>query len=208
MPGRECIIRSMVIAGLTGNFGMGKSYVLSLFRDLGAVTLDSDRIVALLLKNDDVIGKIRGLFGPEVVGADGRLDKKAVAGRIFSDDASKKKLEALLHPMVFEKIDAFTAKIKKKDCLVVVEVPLLFEGEYQGRFSKIVTVHTPEETAVERLVKAGLSRTEALSRLKAQLPIEKKKARSDYTIDNSGTKEQTKRQVEKIYRSLIEDMKK
>ncbi len=198
----------MVIAGLTGNFGMGKSYVLSLFRDLGAVTLDSDHIVALLLKNDDVIRKITDLLGSEVVGPDGRLDKKAVAGRIFSDDTSKKKLEALLHPMVFEKIDAFTAAIKKRDCLVIVEVPLLFEGEYQGRFSKTVTVHTPEETAVERLVKAGLSRNEALARLRAQLPIEMKKAQSDYTIDNSGTKEETKRQVEEIYRLLIRDLKK
>ncbi len=187
---------------------MGKSYVLSLFRDLGAVTLDSDRIVALLLKEEGVIRKIRDLFGPEVLGPDGMPDKKAIAGRIFCDEASKKKLEALLHPLVFEKIDAFIAGIRNRNCLVVVEVPLLFEGEHQGRFGKTITVHTPEETAVERLVKTGLPREEALARLRAQLPIEMKTARSDYTIDNSGTKEQTKSQVEKIYRSLIEDMKK
>jgi dephospho-CoA kinase len=193
----------MLMAGLTGNFGMGKSYVLSLFRDLGAVTLDSDRIVALLLRNEDVIKKIMDIFGPEVVGPDGKLDKKSIAGRIFSDDASKKALEALLHPLVFEKIDAFTARIKKRDCLVIVEVPLLFEGEYQERFDKIVTVHTPEETALERLIKAGLSRQEALARLGVQLPVEIKKARSDYTIDNSGTKEETKRRVEEVYRLLV-----
>lgn len=124
MPRRECIIISMVVAALTGNFGMGKSYVLSLFRDLGAVTLDSDRIVSLLLMNRDVIGKIRDIFGPEVVGPDGSLDKKAVAGMIFGDEAARKELEALLHPLVFEKIDAFLAGIKNRDCLVVVEVPL------------------------------------------------------------------------------------
>jgi dephospho-CoA kinase len=197
----------MFMAGLTGNFGMGKSCVLSLFGDLGAVTLDSDRMVARLLDEDPVIREIAKLIGHDVISPDGRVDRRAVARKVFGDETSRRKIEALLHPLVFREIDRFTEKIKDKKCIVIIEVPLLFEGEHQGRFRKVITVYTPEETAVERLVKSGFSREEAIARLKAQLPIETKKARADYTIDNSGTKEETKRQVEEIYRSLIAEMK-
>jgi dephospho-CoA kinase len=197
----------MFMAGLTGNFGMGKSCVLSLFGDLGAVTLDSDRIVARLLEEHRMIREIGKLFGRDVIGPDGRLDKKAVALKVFGDEASRRKIEALLHPLVFKEIDRFTEKIKDRNCIVVIEVPLLFEGDHQRRFRKIITVYTPEKTALERLVNSGFSRAEATARLKAQLPIETKKTRADYTIDNSGTKEETKKQVEEIYRLLLAEMK-
>jgi dephospho-CoA kinase len=197
----------MFMTGLTGNFGMGKSCVLSLFGDLGAVTLDSDRIVARLLDEDRVIREIGKLFGKDVISTDGTLDKKAVARKVFGDEGSRRKIEALLHPLVFREIDRFTEKIKDKHCIVIIEVPLLFEGEHHGRFRKVITVYTPEETALERLAKSGFSRAEATARLKAQLPIETKKTRADYTIDNSGTKEETKKQVEEIYRLLIAEMK-
>ncbi len=198
----------MLLAGLTGNFGMGKSYVLSLFSGLGAVTLDTDRIVAGLLDKDSVVREIGELLGEEVIRPDGRLDKKAVARRIFGDAASRRKLEAIIHPLVFREIDRFTEQIKNSNCVVIIEVPLLFEVECHFRFRKIITVCTSEETAIGRLVQSGFSREEAFARLSAQLPIELKKARADYIIDNSGTKEETKRQVEEIYRSLIEEMDK
>jgi dephospho-CoA kinase len=197
----------MFIAGLTGNFGMGKSCVLSFFRDLGAVTLDTDRIVARLLDEYRVIREIGKLFGQDVISSDGMLDKKAVARKVFGDEASRRKIEALLHPLVFSEIDRFIEKIKNNNCIVIIEVPLLFEGEHQGRFRKVITVYTQEETAVERLVKSGFSRGEAIARLKAQLPIETKKARADYAIDNSGTREETKKQVEEIYHSLTAEMR-
>jgi dephospho-CoA kinase len=197
----------MFMAGLTGNFGMGKSCVLSLFGELGAVTLDTDRIVARLLEEKAVIREIGKLFGRDVISPDGVLDKKAVACKVFSDDACRREIETLLHPLVFREIDRFTEKIKDKNCIVIIEVPLLFEGEHHRRFRKVITVYTQEDTAVERLAKSGFSREEAIVRLKAQLPIETKKARADYTIDNSGTREETKRQVEEIYRLLIAETK-
>jgi dephospho-CoA kinase len=196
----------MFMAGLTGNFGMGKSCALSLFRELGAVTLNADHIVARLLEEKAVIREIVKLFGKDVISPDGVLDKKAVARKVFGDEVSRREIEALLHPLVFREIDHFTEKIRDKNCIVIIEVPLLFEGEHHGRFRKVITVYTQEETAVERLVKAGYSSEEAIVRLKAQLPIETKKARADYTIDNSGTKEETKKQVEEIYRLLIAEM--
>ncbi len=198
----------MLIAALTGNYGMGKSYVLSLFREMGAVTLESDRIVGILLKDRGVIEKVAGILGKDVITADGALNKKAVAEKIFHDRKMKDKLEALLHPLVFEKVKDFTDKIKKKDSLVIVEVPVLFEGGYQARFEKIITVFTSEETALKRLAMTGVSESDAQARLRNQLPISEKKAGADYVIDNSGSKDQTKSQVEDVYRSLLLDMAK
>jgi dephospho-CoA kinase len=198
---------SMLIAALTGNYGMGKSFVLSAFRDLGAVTLDSDRIVELLLREEWVVGEVRKLLGDDVVGADGALDKKAVAGKVFYDLELRKRLEGLIHPLVFEKVNDFIGKMKDKNRIVIVEVPLLFEGDYQKDFAKSIVVCTREDTAVKRLEESGVTREEALARLRSQLPIEEKKVRADYVIDNGGSKEETGKQVEKVYSLLIEEMR-
>ncbi len=196
----------MLMAALTGNFGMGKSYVLSLFRELGAVTLESDRVVGMLLKEHEVIAKVTELLGSDVMTPEGGLDKKAIAEKVFHDKAMKDRLESLLHPLVFEKVEDFGAGIKNRESLLVVEVPLLFEGGYQGRFEKIITVFTSDDIALERLERAGVSARDAKARLKHQLPISEKMARADYVIDNGGSKEQTKSQVEAVYRSLLKEM--
>lgn len=198
----------MLMAALTGNFGMGKSYVLSLFRELGAVTLESDRIVGMLLKERGVIQNVTEILGDDVVTPEGSLDKEAVARKIFHDREMKDKLEALLHPLVFEKVRDFTKKIKNKDSLVIVEVPLLFEGDYQAGFEKVITVCTSDETALKRLAMVGVSESDALARLRNQFPISEKKVRADYVIDNSGSKEQTKKQVEDVYRLLRREIAK
>ena len=139
---------------------------------------------------------------------EGSLDKKAVAAKIFRDKEMKDKLEALLHPLVFERVKDFTGRIKKRDSLVIVEVPLLFEGDYQVGFEKVITVFTSDETALKRLTAAGVSESDAQARSSNQLPISDKKARADYVIDNGGSKEQTKRQVEEVYRLLRSEMAK
>ena len=198
----------MLVAALTGNYGMGKSSVLSAFRDLGAVTLDSDRVVELLLKEAGVIEEVRKLLGDDVVAAGGVLDRKAVAAKIFRDHELKKRLEGIIHPLVFERVNDFIGRINDKNRVVIVEVPLLFEGNYQKDFSKVITVYAPEKAAIERLKNSGVTRDEALLRLRSQLPIEEKKARADYVIDNGGSKEETGRQVEEVYGLLCEEMKK
>jgi len=113
-------------------------------------------------------------------------------------------LENILHPKVFERIDEIIKNIPThgEPSIVLIEAPLIFERGYQNRFDVIITVYTPEETALERLEKKGMSKEEAKKRLKTQFPIEMKKSKSDYIIDNSGTVEETKVQVEKYFRNL------
>jgi dephospho-CoA kinase len=196
-----------MLIGLTGNYGMGKSSVLSMFRELGAAVLDSDEIVRELLCEKEVIRKLTEILGEQVANADGTLDKAAVAEMIFNSLESRKKIEALLHPMVLERVDREVRKLKGQKRVVIVEVPLLFEGEYQCRFDRTITVYTTQKEAVERLARAGVSRRNALKRMKAQMPISLKKKKADYLIDNGKTKQHARKQVEKLYRKLLDESK-
>jgi len=195
-----------MVIGLTGNYGMGKSFVLSVFKELGAIVLDSDEIVGQLLYDKKVILRIKKILGDRVEKQDGTLDKDEIAKIIFNNSGLRETLEVLLHPMVFDNIQKYLKKISGKRRLIIVEVPLLFEGGYQGRFERIITVFTTQKTALERLMKAGVSRGNAMKRLKAQLPIQIKKKNADFLIDNNGPKQGTRRQVEGIYIKLLDEM--
>jgi len=195
----------MFVVALTGNYGMGKSSVACLFREYGAYTLDSDEIVADLLQKEAVIERIRMLLGPEVLNTDQTLNKSVVADIIFRNKRARKKIESLLHPLVFQAMEAAIRKIKKDYPMVIVEVPLLFESGFQKRFDRSITVHTNQRTALDRLKKAGVSRKDVLARLHAQMDIREKKRLADYVIENNGTRQQVKAQVRKVYKALMAD---
>ncbi|MBI5101481.1 MAG: dephospho-CoA kinase [Nitrospirae bacterium] len=195
-------ITIMIVAALTGNYGMGKSSVLSLFASFGAAVLDCDKVVEQLLEEQPVIDSIEQMIGGVLEGS-GRLDKKAIARRVFHDPVLRNRLEELIHPLVFEKIDAFIKDMKDLRQVAVVEVPLLFEAGRSGRFDKTITVYTTKDEALKRLIKSGIAPREAEARLAVQMPIEDKIRLSDYSIDNTGTKEETSKQVEAVYRALL-----
>lgn len=143
------------------------------------------------------------MFGDDVAGDNGCLNKKALAGKVFSDPGQRQRLEGLLHPLVFAEIDTAVSNPSYADRVIIVEVPLLFESSAAARFQKTITVHTSEDEAVRRLMQKGISRSEALARLKAQMPVSEKIMRSDYVIDNSGSRDETKKQVADIYGQLV-----
>ncbi|MCX7987869.1 MAG: dephospho-CoA kinase [Thermodesulfovibrio sp.] len=194
----------MIKVGLTGNFGMGKSTVAEFFKKLGAHVINTDKIVESLLEEPKIIEEIRRLFGDEVL-KDGKLNKKYIASIVFENPLMRIYLENILHPRVFEKIDAIIEKIplRGEPTIVVVEAPIIFERGYQNRFDIIITVFTDEEIAIKRLEEKGISKEETMKRLKCQFPIEMKKSKSDYIIDNSGTLEETAQQVEAIFQKLM-----
>lgn len=193
----------MLLVGLTGNYGMGKSTILKMFKKFGAITIDTDDIVRSLLVERPIIEKVREILGDEVFNQNGSLNKEKVANIIFKNIKIKNLLEDLLHPLVFEKIDSFLKQINNKDKIIIVEIPLLFEKGYEDLFDKKITVYTTEDIALGRLEAKGINRQEAKLRLKSQLPIQQKIENADFVIDNSGSISDTEAQVQKIFNELL-----
>ncbi|MCS7203871.1 MAG: dephospho-CoA kinase [Thermodesulfovibrio sp.] len=194
----------MIKVGLTGNYGMGKTTVAEIFRKLGAYVINTDEIVNELFQDKSVISEIKRVFGEKVI-KNGVIDKKYIADIVFENPLMRIYLENILHPKVFEKIDEIIDKIPSRGepKIVIIEAPIIFERGYQNRFDIIVTVYTSEEVAIERLKKKGVSEKEVLRRLKNQFPVEMKKSKSDFVIDNSGSIEYTRKQVEDIFNKLV-----
>ena len=186
---------------------MGKSSVLSIFKRLGARALESDSIVDALLKEKPIIKKVRKIVGDDVFDPKKGLDKKKIAGRIFASYQKRRQLEKLLHPLVIKRVNVYARMMKNRKGILMVEVPLLFEGGYGNLFEKIITVYTTQKTALLRLRHDGFSRNEALARLRAQMPARTKKRLSDYVIDNNGSRAGTARQAKKIYSLLLKEIK-
>ncbi|NTU42842.1 MAG: dephospho-CoA kinase [Nitrospirales bacterium] len=196
----------MILVGLTGNFGMGKSFVSRAFREMGAITLDSDLIVAEILREPGVIGTVKETFGEEVMDGDS-LDKGKLADIIFRYAHLRIALEDILHPRVFQRLDEELERIgRESPQIVIVEAPILFERGYQNRFDIIITVAAPEDIALHRLRERGILEEEVGRRMASQLPIEIKKRGSDFVIDNSGEAGKTEQQVKAIYEDLMRRM--
>lgn len=196
----------MTIIGLTGNYGMGKSTVSRMFKDIGAKTIDTDEIVRDLLGDKEIQDKIKNSFGDEVV-QDNKVDKNLLSNIVFENPSLRISLENILHPVVFKKVEEEIAKIaageKGEPSIVVVEASVIFERGYQNRFDTIITVFTSDNTAIKRLQEKGISEYEAKRRLKAQFSSEMKASKSEFSIDNNGSYDDTKKQVEAIYEALI-----
>jgi dephospho-CoA kinase len=187
-----------VKVGLTGLWGSGKTTVLEMFRQLGAEVLDLDEVVHKLLNNEAIVEKIKDAFGQEVV-KDGAIDRRALARRAFSSEQEIKRLEAIIHPEVFRKMLDFLNDVKG---IAVVEVPLLYETSSERHFDRTALVRADEKVRTKRLLEKGYSLEEISQRLRHQVPEEEKARRADYVIDNSGSIEETRKQVMKIWEDL------
>jgi dephospho-CoA kinase len=195
----------MLLTALTGNYGTGKSTVLSMFGMLGACTLDSDRIVASLLTGPDVLIKIRALLGDKVFDENGNVDKKMLGDIIFQDADMRTALENIIHPLVFARIREAVYSAQNAYPVLIVEVPVLFERGYENRFHRSITVYAGKETSLCRLEAEGVTRDNAIARLRTQMPSDEKKKRSDFIIDNNGTREATMSQVAAVYNKLVKE---
>lgn len=185
--------------GLTGGIACGKSTVSRMLAARGAAIVDADRIAREVVEpGAPALLDIRDAFGAEVLNADGTLDRGRLGSIVFADEASRRKLESILHPRIRSEIHRRMDDWTERDPgrLIVADIPLLYEsGQYE--FPEVIVVYIPMELQLERLMKRdGLSFADAQRRLQAQLPIEEKRERADVVIDNSGTLEETERQVE------------
>jgi len=198
----------MLIVGLTGGIGSGKSAVAEMFREEGAEVIDFDHLARLVVEPGKPAWRdIVDYFGPRILSSDRTLNRSAIAEIVFSDEESRKALEGFTHPRIFEKRDALLRRIKGKDPLsvVVIDFPLLFELGLRNGLDEVILVYVPREVQIERAANRGnLSREAVEKRLKAQMPIEEKRSLSDYVIDNQGSLTETRAQVQRILHELRE----
>ena len=196
----------MIIIGLTGGIGSGKSSVAAMFKDEGAYVIDFDYLARVVVEPDTPAWRdIVDYFGQEILFPDRTLNRSKLAEIVFSDALSRKALEGFTHPRIFEKRDILLKNIKAKDsqAIVIVDVPLLFELSLNKNFDTIILVYVSRDIQIERTIKRDdILKEEVEKRLKAQINIEKKKLLSDYIINNEGSMNNTKDQVRKVIYEL------
>lgn len=193
------------IIGLSGGIGSGKSTVTRMLAELGATPIDADAIVhEMQAAGQPMLREIAAAFGDSVIAADGSLDREALGAIVFGDDGARARLGAIVHPPVIaEMMRRAKAAVEAGVPLVILDIPLLFEGRVRGRgsgalmdFDETVLVWVRRDVQVERtMARDSCSAEEAERRIAAQLPIDEKRRLADRVIDNSGSIEETRAQV-------------
>ena len=195
----------MVIVGLTGSVGTGKSTVTNFFRELGAYIIDWDELARKVTSPHSKAWKgIVEYFGKGILNADLTINRQKLAEIVFSDKEKVAQLNQIVHPEVFKEDARITDEIKSldPDALIIKDIPLLLELTRPIYVDKIIVVSASEQTQLRRLEEKGMNRKDARSRIKSQLPLEEKIKSADFVINNDGPLEETKKQVEKIYSLL------
>ncbi len=196
----------MLLIGLTGNIGSGKSTVAQQLSERGATIIDADVLARRAVEHGtDAYAAIVERWGTSILAADGLIDRAALRRIVFSDPQELEQLNAIVHPEVERMRAALVEAARQRgDRLVVCDIPLLFERRMTDDFDRIVLVDAPRPVRLERLVRErGLRETEAMDMIVAQMPAELKRARADFVIDNVGTLTQLDLRVTEVWTALL-----
>jgi dephospho-CoA kinase len=196
----------MLKVGLTGSIAVGKSHVLSIFRELGCHTIDADQIAREVVTPDsEGLKLVVENFGNEVLQPDGSLDRQKLGAIVFADEAKRRQLSSLLHPLIIAAQDEQIRQIEQSDPkgIVIIDAALMIESGGYQRMEKLIVVYCEPGIQLQRLMhRDGLSRDAAESRIAAQMPQNEKKTFADFLINTCGDHSQTRAQVENVYGEL------
>jgi dephospho-CoA kinase len=196
----------MLKVGLTGGIATGKSYVLTVLGELGCEVIDADTIAHKVIEPgrpayQDIINN----FGAGILNEDGTINRAALGAIVFGDKNAREKLNAIVHPRVYEAQVEWFEQVARRDpgAIAVVDAALMIETGSYRRFDKVVVVYCDPESQLKRLMERnGFTREQAQARISAQLPSEEKLKYADYSINTSNGFEDTRRQTEAIYEKL------
>jgi dephospho-CoA kinase len=196
---------------LTGGIATGKSYCATRLFGLGAPLIDADALARdAVAPGTPGLAAIVARFGPGVLDSEDRLNRSTLAGIVFADPGARADLEAIVHPVVYDRLDAWFSGLAESGAtdppVAVASIPLLYETGRASDFDRVVVAACSRELQLERVIaRDGLSTGEARLRLAAQWPIDDKTRRADYVIDTSGSFEATDRQVADVWQRLCAD---
>ena len=196
----------MLKIGLTGGIATGKSRVLVHFASLGVPTIDADVLARDVVRpGAPALAELQTRFGDDIFTADGSLDRAALAARVFADPATRRHLEAIIHPPVYRAIQDWLAALEAAGThtAAMADIPLLYETGHQAEFDRVIVVACSVDRQIGRIVaRDGISEDAARQRLTAQWPTDKKTAQADEVIWTDGSLKETHQQVERIHSEL------
>jgi dephospho-CoA kinase len=194
----------MLLVGLTGGIGTGKSTVARMLEKRGAVVFDADMLARqAVAPGTPGFDKVVERFSPNVLAPGGGLDREALASIVFSDPAARRDLEGIVHPEVRRMFAEGCEEYRDSDRVVVFSAPLLVETGMHTAFDLLIVVSAPVATQIERLMRdRGMAERDVQARIAAQLPLEAKAEVADVLVDNEGTLEDLEGRVERVWRDL------
>ncbi|MBM3295906.1 MAG: dephospho-CoA kinase [Candidatus Aminicenantes bacterium] len=199
----------MLTVALTGGIASGKSVVARIFEAHGCVLFRADAVAqSLMAPGGPAFGPLVERFGPAVTCRGGGIDRKKLSALVFGDEAARKQVNRIVHPLVEAARRAEVGRLEAegRTAIFVSEAALTIEAGFHEAFDKIVVVSCPAGLQAARLMsRDGITREEALARLAAQMPVEEKLGYADYVVDASGSLERTIAQAEAVYARLLED---
>lgn len=197
--------KPMPTIGLAGAIGAGKSTVARILADLGCVVSDSDAAAKAALDRDDVKKQLVEAFGQDVIGADGRVDRRTLADLIFDDEEARRRLEALTHPIVGDERRAERARAQGARAFVI-DAPLLFEAGVDDECDVVIFVDAPRPARLSRVQQTrGWTEEEVERREQAQMPLESKRERADHVVVNDADEAALARRVERLLERIEQD---
>ena len=200
-----------LLLGVTGSIGTGKSTVAKMLEELGAPIIDFDVLSREVVEpGEPAYQDIVNYFGEQILSEDKTMDREKMRTIVFADMEKRKKLESFIHPRIGERFMALVEKYSKgkENVIIQVVIPLLIETHMQALFNNLLMVYTPEEVQLKRLMERdNIDKELAMSIIRSQIPVEEKKGYCDLIVDNSGSLEETRRQVEEVWQKLMDIQK-
>jgi len=203
---RSVTMEDLMKIGVTGIFASGKGTVCEMFRELGAGVIDTDILAREIMEpGQEGLRRVVEAFGSDFLNPDGTLDRRRFANSVFGNDEKVRLLNSITHPAILDIVMERT----RGDMIWMVNTPLLFESGFNAYMDSNIVVTAGDDQVLERGSKRdNISKDEIKERLKHQIPLNEKIRLADYVIDNSGTTENTKRQVLDIWKILIQGHRK
>jgi dephospho-CoA kinase len=204
------VTRRFLLVGLTGGLATGKSTVSDVLRGLGCVVLDADVLAREVVEpGEPALAAIVAEFGPDVLRADGTLDRKRLGAIVFADPIRRRRVEAITHPAIRERFLARLAELEAQDFagIVVWDAPVMIEsGGYQAMDRLVVVVTDPATQRARALARDG-DAADAERKIASQMPLAEKAKLADYVIDNSGDRAATESRTREVHAALLADLR-